>query len=427
MEHKTIHMTNDRVIKKNLGLSDVTGYFDAKTKTDRMEVELRTIEVKASPLSVKSVDEGIVLPHKPGDGWGLGGVVDESGRMVAESIYDNGWARFGGTYAFNQAEAQYVDEEVVWFGVFFRHWGHFLMDFIGRAWFLSSGKKVAYVSDSPSIDGNYARFLELLGVNAVDILKIERPTQFRRVIIPELSYIEGRFYTKEYKEMFDRVVSSYVHSDRFSNLKQVYFSRSEFSQGFWSKDIGQEVIDNLFRMNGWTIVFPEKLTLDEQITIWNTARNIACINGTIPLNVAFSRKTTAELIVLNKSDRVHLNLLRYQKIFNRDVVYVDVYNPALTGFSRSLGGGPFCCTISPSLTAMCEDRGLALPTESALRRSGNAIKLLIVWIKEGITPPIKKQLSPIRRRLRSSRALRRIASDKRPGATPPTHPLRPSR
>ena len=76
--------------------------------------------------------------------------------------------------------------------------------------------------------------------------------------------------------MFDKIVSSYVQSDKFSNLKKVYFSRSEVSKGFFSKDIGQETIDKLFRMNGWTVVFPEKLTLDEQITIWNTSNEIAC-------------------------------------------------------------------------------------------------------------------------------------------------------
>jgi hypothetical protein len=384
---------------------NVNGYFDTKTDTDRMRSELDKMEVRASPLSVKSVDDGTVLPHKPGNGWGLGGVVDGHGEIVAESIYDNGWTGFGGYYPFNETEADYVDEEVVWFGVFFRHWGHFLMDLVGRAWFMSSEKygnqKVVYVSGASTIDGNYLRFLELLGVNAVDILKIERPTKFRRVMIPELSYLEGRFYTKDYKGMFDRIVSSYVLSDKFSNLDKVYFSRSEFSKGLFSKDVGQETIDKLFRMNGWTILFPEQLTLDEQITIWNTSNEIACMNGTIPLNVAFSRKTRTEIIVLNKAARLHANLLRYQRIFNRDVVYVDVYNSALTGFSRSLGGGPFCCTISPPLTAMCKDHGLAVPIESSLHKFGNVVKFFAVWIKDGVTLPIRRRLSSIKRRLSS--------------------------
>src|SRR5262245_10316345 len=207
-----------------MGSFNVNGYFDTKTDTDRMQLELHKMEVKASPLTVKSVDDGIVLPHKPGTGWGLGGVVDRHGELVAESIYDNGWTHFGGSYTFNETEADYVSDEVVWFGVFFHHWGHFLMDFVGRAWFLSSEKyrnqKVVYVSGSSGLDGNYLRFLELLGVDAVDILKIDRPTRFRRVVIPELSYIEGRFYTKEYKGMFDKIVSSYVQSDKFSNLER---------------------------------------------------------------------------------------------------------------------------------------------------------------------------------------------------------------
>jgi hypothetical protein len=243
--------------------------------------------------------------------------------------------------------------------------------------------------------------LELLGVDAVDILRIDRPTRFRRVVIPELSYIEGRFYTKEYKGMFDKIVSSYVRSERLSKLKHVYLSRAEFSKGFFSKDVGQDIIDRLFAMNEWTIVFPERLTLDEQITIWNNSNKIACINGTIPLNVAFSR-TTTELIVLNKSARLHANLLRYQKIFDRNVVYVDVYNSALTDFGRSSGAGPFCCTISPSLISMCRDYGLAVPMESSLRKIGNVVRFGAVWIKDGVTLPVRRRLSSIKRRLSSA-------------------------
>ena len=288
---------------------------------------------------------------------------------------------------------------------FFPHWGHFLMDFVGRTWFMSSDQyrhqKIVYVSDSTTIDGNYSRFLELLGVNALNVVRIERPTKFRRVIIPELSYIEGRFYSNEYIEMFDRIVSTYEYSDKFSNLPKVYFSRTEFSKGVLSKDVGQESLDELFRMNEWAIVSPEQLTLDEQITIWNTSDKIACLNGTIPLNVAFSRRTKSELIVLNKTALLHYNLLRYQKIFNRDVVYVDVYNSALTRFSRSVGAGPFCCTISPSLTAMCRDYGLAVPRESVPRKVANVAKFCAVWIKDGISLALRKRLSPIKRRLSS--------------------------
>jgi len=52
------------------------------------------MEVRASPLSVKSVDDGTVLPHKPGNGWGLGGVVVGPGGIA----YILGLAPVDGTF-----------------------------------------------------------------------------------------------------------------------------------------------------------------------------------------------------------------------------------------------------------------------------------------------------------------------------------------
>lgn len=64
-------------------------------------------------------------------------------------------------------------------------------------------------------------------------------------------------------------------------------------------------------------VAPEKLSLEEQIYIWNNADEIACINGTIPLNVVFSKNKNLKLTVLNKTSISHENpyiLLQFREI-----------------------------------------------------------------------------------------------------------------
>lgn len=75
---------------------------------------------------------------------------------------------------------------------------------------------------------------------------------------------------------------------RYGTIDKVYFTRSQFNNAL-SREVGLKVIDSVMRNGGFNILAPEKLSLADQVAIWNYASEIACINGTIPLNVIFNR------------------------------------------------------------------------------------------------------------------------------------------
>ena len=92
---------------------------------------------KQEKLYIYEYQNAIILPRKyedDGPTWGKGGVCRQEGEFVQSSFYDGGWAQNGGKYEWNQTDEIYIDEKVIYIGVFAKHWGHFLVDMTSKLW-----------------------------------------------------------------------------------------------------------------------------------------------------------------------------------------------------------------------------------------------------------------------------------------------------
>lgn len=333
--------------------------------------------------------------------WGKGGVVDQSAKYVEESFFKSGWATFGGNYEYD-GKVEVIDGKAIYFGYFFKHWGHFLIDLINRMWIILKNyhnEYIVYLGDD-DMSGNYLEFMKMLGVPEDKLIRIDKVTRFKEIIIPELSFVVTDYYTKEYIDMFDRVRENClsVYSQNQSEYKKgdyknkkIYFSRVAYSRGKRAKEFGGEFIERTFKLNGYKILRPEKLSLYEQIYIWNNAETIACINGTIPLNLLFSNGQ-ARVIVLNKTCKKHLNLFLVEKIKNIFVTYVDIYDAKYTNKDYSFGIGPFLMRITNSFRAFCEESGYEVYNENKGKVFLNIIKFKLVKPKNLIKRKIKRIL-----------------------------------
>lgn len=372
-----------------------------------MTVSELEIYKKTDQIDSFEYENAVILPRITGVSteepmWGLGGVCTQEGNFIDSSAYDGGWATHGGFYSWNQDEEEYLDEEVIYFGIFFRHWGHFLVDLIGRMWYpvcsmkYNQNMKIAYLGEEEP-EKNHLEFFKLLGVNEKQLIHVTKPLRCRKVIVPEVAFRSCMWYTEEALQMFQHIINNVQEKEdlleKYGTAKKIYFSRTQFGKA-QNSEFGEEMLEHIFIKNGYISIAPEKLSLSEQVYLWNHAESIACINGTIPLNVAFCANSNLKLTVLNKTSIFHGNpylFLEMQKVKAR---FVDVYKEPFKKYPKSLGEGPFLMTITKELVSWMGEEEMRLPyrtREIQIRTVKNQIKYCFAIL--GITRKIRTLLS----------------------------------
>lgn len=276
---------------------------------------------------------------------------------------------FGGIYDYGQLEEK--NETIVYGGLITNHWGHFLVDFTTRLWYVlecDEEYRVAFVvreNQHLQLISNISRFLELLGISKERVLFINKPTQFSRVIVPECAYITNRYYSHKFLSVFDAVAEAALKSvsEITFEAEKVYFTRNGWHKA-QSSEAGEEILVDLFKANGFRVISPEKCTLDQQIAIIRNSRIVAGIEGTIPHNMLFA-DNGQKLLIINKTYNVNsmqrdINIMR-----KLDVTFVDAYISVLP---VPMGDGPFTLIYSEPLNRFLEEEAWKKPDSKYTRK-----------------------------------------------------------
>ena len=110
---------------------------------------------------------------------------------------------------------------------------------------------------------------------------------------------------------------------RLETIEKIYFTRQQFRRAHMT-EVGEKEIEELFRSSGFTVLAPEKLTVEEQIFYFSTAGEIASISGTISHNIVFCEEGT-KVAVLNRCCLPNIAQFSINQISKATVTYIDVY------------------------------------------------------------------------------------------------------
>lgn len=261
---------------------------------------------KRENINFSIYSDGTILPIKMepnGNDYGsyYAGVLDSRGVFVEESRIK--WDHIGGVYREDIASdmIEKLSETAVFCGSDFLHWGHFLVNVIPRLWIvkeqsLKVDKYVIIRSEDDSLLEllpNEKVFLDLLGIlDKVKLINI--PTKFQYVIVPKASFWdwglninhlgETGYYHNFFLDVIETVKQKVLNANKIDtkdiDKRKIFYSKHENGT--------EKNLENFFKANGYWIVYPEDITLQELILQLHHCESVVCFSGTLQHNMLFA-------------------------------------------------------------------------------------------------------------------------------------------
>lgn len=259
----------------------------------------------AKKINVRNFENGVILPLRDTKLPAINAIY-EGGVCDANYNFILGYKRKN-TVAYNNYEVirsyipkeapLYVDEDVIFGGVAFSHFGHFLVESFSRLWWVIKNKqfskKIIFLKNRPFDENKFIKLFLLCGLKRENIIFLERPMKFKNVIVPDQSLMFFDYYTEEFIIPYNEIVKSVTPS----NYKKIYLSRTQFEK---QDHVNEIYFENFYRNLGYYIVYPEQLDITEQISLVSGADEIVSTMGTIS-HLAIFCKPNAKLVTFLRS------------------------------------------------------------------------------------------------------------------------------
>ncbi len=229
-------------------------------------------------------------------------------------------------------------QEVIYGGIFFMHYGHFLLEVLQRLWYTQKSDLpivwtgVNGFTYTPSEFKSWQKdIFQNLGIKNKHIFLTE-PTQFAKVHFPEPgSGINTHLHPEHAKFLA-------YHESTPVNGKYVYFSRARVRSC-----ANEEQIEKLLKARGWHIIYPEKLTVHEQLKALSSAEVCFMIGGSAQHTMLLAKNLQTRFIVIPRGNDTTYNIIAniksdnyYEFNLEKTIVYSDPTNAANDFFTLDI-------------------------------------------------------------------------------------------
>lgn len=241
--------------------------------------------IGGSPALSSMQDVRYTPARKVGDGARYeGGLFTADGKAIPE----------GGLYRGGRAFSRQVDEEpterleeAIYLGWLFPAYGHALLESLSRCWALDRLPNAPLVFHAPTVNRTpefFAAFLDRLGIGPDRVHLLNQPTRIDRLHVPDAAIELKRRAYGAARETFGRIAGeSVTPSDQ-----PLYVSRARLPD---SKRlvIGEDVLEGILSAEGFAIIHPETMTIDEQVRAFSHHTTIVGPIGSAMHNIVFNR------------------------------------------------------------------------------------------------------------------------------------------
>lgn len=278
----TEHPTPSPVASQQPQLSDFS-FFGFDGQEQDLERHVQRVEIRGGAPGVTTLDDYVYVP------------MDQTPllRRDREAL-----AR-GAATPENVAPALTIDEDVVYLGWLFSHYGHFLMQSLARIWILSEvgpSVRVIFHAANPEQSQPTAwaqRILTAFGAPPDRILTLHEPARLRRLIVPDPLFSPRSVADDQTVRAHEAMARPYhevaarIAGDARPSARPVYLSRRRLPSS-QRLIIGEAQLEEVLRQQGFHIAYPETMTFEEQVRLINSHSDIFSNAGSAAQNVLFA-------------------------------------------------------------------------------------------------------------------------------------------
>jgi hypothetical protein len=268
-------------------------FFGYEGLMPQMRQQMRRVEMRGGMPSASVIEQYVYMPM---DQTGL--QRRQRGALASQPASSS---------AAPEAE---LDEDVVYLGWLFNHYGHFLMQSLARVWFLTevdpATKVLFHHPSAPRFQptGWARRMLAAFDVPPERVLTLRKPTRLRRLIVPEPLF-EPRATANDQTVRVHKAMARPYHEvarriagDVEPSPQPLYLSRRRLPST-QRAIIGEDWLEEVLRQNGFRIAYPETMSLEEQVRLLNGHAHIISNAGSAAQNVLFARNAPALHLLTN--------------------------------------------------------------------------------------------------------------------------------
>lgn len=279
----------------------------AKDKVTGAETRRAPHPERGWSREMRCVAPALVVPAFEQDMVQPAGVFDAKGDYVHEAVLWRSRALM--VEPSRPAPVEHLAGRWLWGGVLLNHFGHFLVETLGRLWGLDAGPAdgVVFLSkrdaeeegDLVELSEFHRRFFGLLGID-LPIRILTRPTEVEVLHVPGQGFGIGAIAagTPEFR--------AYIHRHFAMNIapegpEDLYISRSGLSAARGGV-LQEERIEALLAAQGYAIFHPQRHPIEVQIATYKAARRVVALDGSALHLFAMVARPDQRVAVIKRRD-----------------------------------------------------------------------------------------------------------------------------
>lgn len=281
------------------------------------------------------------------------GVFDAAGNLVPETGPDNKPA----PAEKSRQTSKYYEGDFVYCGrARFFHFGHFLVEGLDRVWPLldnkyKNAKLVFIVKPRENLPEYVTEFLRLFGVGPERLILLKETARFEHLYVPQrASRIAG--YTSQVQNQVYQQIAKNARADKKYGEK-IYMSRARLAKG---AIFGEEKIQRIFERNGYHIIYPEELSIEQQVAVAAGAREIAGLAGSA-LHLSVFMQPGGRVVQLNRALHRDNAFTQYVLCCGAGVDMTLISASVETVAARHSASHPHIVGVTPFLQKYFDDKG----------------------------------------------------------------------